>query len=142
MPRSFPCRSWSAASSADFAACSPADRAEALADVLERERVVSDERTVVVDEPQRRLRRLVVALDRRALAVAGDALVRDRHLYDVGVVRRLPRDDERLRERQPDDPGFDLHDPNLLGRARDGDDVRDDGRLYVPETSATGTGGA
>ena len=40
------------------------DRAEALADVLERERVVPYERTVVVDEAQRGLSRLVVALDR------------------------------------------------------------------------------
>ena len=80
----------------------------------------------------RRLRRLVVALDRRRLAVAGHALVRQRDVHDVGVVRRLPRDDERLRELQPDDPGFDLHAPNLLGRARDRDDVGDDVRLLLP----------
>ena len=44
---------------------------EALADVLERERVVADERAVIVDEAHGRLRRLVVALDRRRLAVPG-----------------------------------------------------------------------
>ena len=108
------------------------DRAEALADVLERERVVSDERAVVVDEPQRGLRRLVVALDRRPLAVPGHALVRERDVHDVRVVGGLARDDERLCELQSDDPGFDLHDSNLLGRARDRDDVRDDVRLLLP----------
>ena len=87
---------------------------------------------VVVDEAHGRFRRLVVALDRRSLAVTRHALVRQGDLDDVGVVRRLARDDERLGELQADDPGGDLHAGNLLGRRRDGDDVRDDVRLLLP----------
>ena len=84
-------------------------RGEALADVLECERVGADERPVVVDETHGRFRRLVVALDRRSLAVTRHALVRQGDLDDVGVVRSLARDDERLGELQADDPGGDLH---------------------------------
>ena len=51
----------------------------------------------------------LVAVDRRRLAVPGDAVVRDRDLDDVGVVGRLARDDERLGELQADDPGLDVH---------------------------------
>ena len=116
MPSSFPWRSWSAASSAAFAACSPAIDRQPLADVLERERVVADDLAVVVHEPLRRLGRLVVAVDRRRLAVARDAVVRQRDVDDVRVVRRLARDDERLRQLQPDDPCLDLHLASLAGR--------------------------
>jgi hypothetical protein len=70
---------------------------------------------VIVDEAQRRLGRLVVALDRRRLAMSLDALVSDRHMDDVRIVGRLAGDDERLRELQPDDPCVNLHQPSLLG---------------------------
>ena len=82
---------------------------EPLADVLERERVVADERAVLVDELHGRRRRLAVAVDRRRLAVAGHALVRQRDMDDVRIVGCLARDDERLRELQTDDPCLDLH---------------------------------
>ena len=87
---------------------------------------------MVVDEAHGRFRRLVVALDRRSLAVTRHALVRQGDLDDVGVVRSLARDDERLGELQADDPGGDLHPENLLGRTCDGDDVRDHVRLLLP----------
>jgi hypothetical protein len=64
---------------------------------------------VALHESQRRLGRLVVTLDGGRLAVAGDAVVRHGHVHDVRVVGRLARDDERLRELQPDDSRFELH---------------------------------
>ncbi len=56
---------------------------------------------MLVDERERRLGRLAVALDRRCLAVAGHAVVGHRDVDDVRVVGRLARDDERLGEVQP-----------------------------------------
>ena len=102
------------------------DRRESLADVLERERIVPDDAPVLVDELDRGLRRLAVALDRRRLAESGHALVGQRDVDDVRVVGRLARDDERLRELQAHDPSLDLHLPKLPRGARDGDDVGDD----------------
>ena len=67
---------------------------------------------MVVDEPLSRCSRLAVALDRRPLPVPGDALVSEGDVDDVRVVRRLARDDERLREREPHDPGLDVHPSN------------------------------
>ena len=54
-PSSLPWRSWSAASSAAFAACSPGISASRRADLLERERVVAEQRPVLLDERERRL---------------------------------------------------------------------------------------
>ena len=55
------------------------------------------------------MRRLPVAVDRRRLAVSGDAVVGERDVHDVRVVGGLARDDERLGELQANDPGLDVH---------------------------------
>ena len=70
---------------------------------------------MLVDEPLGRPRGLVVALDRRALAVSRHALVGQSDVDDVREVRRLPRDDEGLSELQPDDPSLDVHAVSLVG---------------------------
>ena len=58
-------------------------------DRLERERVVAEELSDAVEERERRRRRLVVALDRRRLAEAADALVAELDVHHLGLVRRL-----------------------------------------------------
>ena len=85
-PSSLPWRSWRAASRALFAACSPLDLGETCADLLERERVVADELPVSLDEGERALGRLAVALDRRRLPAALDPVVLDRDVDDVRPV--------------------------------------------------------
>src|SRR5262249_491465 len=99
------------------------NRAEALTDVLERERIVADESGVLLHELECRLHRLLVALDRRSLAVAGDAFVGDRDMHDIREVGGLPGDGERLRQLEADDRSRDLHGATLAAGARDGDDV-------------------
>ena len=64
---------------------------------------------------ERGLARLVVALDRRPLAEAGDAVVAQLDLDDVVLVARLARDHERFGEAQGDDPGGQLHRRNPNG---------------------------
>ncbi len=61
----------------------------------------------------RGLRGLVVPLDRRRLAVPGHPLVAQSHMDDVCVIGGVASDDEGLRQLQPDDPGLDLHAPEL-----------------------------
>ena len=82
---------------------------EALADLLQRERIVAEQRSVLLDERERRLGRLVVAVDRGRLAPADVAAVAHLDLDDVLPVARLTRDHERLGQPQPDDGGLDLH---------------------------------
>src|SRR5579872_2581600 len=86
---------------------------EPVEDVVERERVVAERVGVRLEVRVRRLRRLVVALDRRRLAVSGDPVVRDVDLHDLRLVRRLARDRERLREAQRHDPGAQIHGSTL-----------------------------
>ncbi len=69
---------------------------------------------MLLDERERRLGRLSVALDRRRLAAADVAAVAELDLDDVVPVARLPRDDEGLRQPEPDDVGADLHRGRLL----------------------------
>ena len=78
-------------------------------DLLERERVVAEQRRLLLDVGERGGGRLVVTLDRRRLAEAGDAVVAQLDLDDVGLVARLARDHERLGEAQSDDAGGQLH---------------------------------
>src|SRR5206468_11413196 len=52
---------------------------------------------------------LAVALDRRALPEARDAVVRDLHLDHLCRVLRLARDHERLRKVERRDAGRDVH---------------------------------
>ena len=78
-------------------------------DLLERERVVAEPGRCRLEVRERGRARLVVALDRRALAEAGDAVVAQLDLDDVVLVARLARDHERLGEAQGDDPGGELH---------------------------------
>ncbi len=84
-------------------------RRETRADLLQGKRVVSDELAVLLDEPDRGLGGLVVALDRRGLPVSGRFLVAQSHMDDVCVVGGIAGDDEGLRQLQPHDPGLDLH---------------------------------
>ena len=82
---------------------------QALHHVVQGERVVAEVARDALDERERRLGRLVVALDRRRLAEPGDALVPDLDLDDLGGVLRPARDRERLGELEGDDPGGQLH---------------------------------
>ena len=59
---------------------------ETVADLLECERVVPYEAGVFLHEREGRVDALGVPLDRRRLSVPGDAVVRDRHVHDVGHV--------------------------------------------------------
>ena len=83
------------------------DLGEPLADLLQRERVVAEQVSVLLDERERRLRRLVVAVDRRRLAPTDVPVVAQLDLHDVLPVARLARDHERLRQARPDDGGLD-----------------------------------
>ncbi len=96
------------------------DLTQARADLLECERVVSEQPGVLVHERLRRLAGLAISLDRSAFAVACHAVVPQRDLQDVRVVGGLARDDEGLGELQPDDAGLDLHARSLRRRARGG----------------------
>ena len=96
----------------------PRDGGEALADLLERERIVAEKLGVLVDESLGRRDGLVVALDRRRLSVARHAFVPHGHVDDVRVVRGLACDDEGLRQLQADDPSVDLHARSLDARRR------------------------
>ena len=82
---------------------------EARADLLERERVVAERTGVRLDERERRGGGLLVAVDRCPLATPDQVAVPHLDLQDVFEVARLPRDDERLGQPQPDDLGPDLH---------------------------------
>ena len=64
---------------------------------------------MLLDERERRLGRLVVALDRRRLAAADVRAVPQLDLDDVLPVARLARDHERLGQPEAGDGGFDLH---------------------------------
>ena len=94
------------------------DLGEPLADLLQRERIVAEQRAVLLDERERRLGRLVVALDRGGLAPADVAAVAQLDLDDVLPVARLARDHERLGQVQPDDGGLDLHRGQPTSRRR------------------------
>ena len=61
------------------------------------------------DEGERRLRRLVVALDRRRFPAPDVVAVVELDLDDVGPVGRLAGDHERLGEAKADDGGLDEH---------------------------------
>ena len=74
-------------------------------DLLERERVVAEERARGLEIGERRRPRLVVPLDRRALAEARDLSVPQLDLDDIVLVARLARDHERLGQLQRDDLG-------------------------------------
>ena len=65
-------------------------------DLLERERVVAEQGAAASRYASADVARLVVALDRRALAEAGELSVPQLDLDDVVLVARLARDHERL----------------------------------------------
>ena len=69
---------------------------QARGDLVERERIVAE--LDAVEPGERGGGGLVVALDRRRLAEAGDTLVLDLDLYDLRLVFGPARDRERLRE--------------------------------------------
>ena len=77
---------------------------------------------MLLDERERRLGRLVVALDRGSLAAPDMTAVAHLDLDDVLPVARLTSDHERLGQAQPDDGGLDLHLGSLL-RGADAHDV-------------------
>ena len=107
------------------------DLGEPLADLLQGERIVAEQVSVLLDERERRLGRLVVAVDRRSLAPADVAAVAQLDLDDVLPVARLASDHERLGQAQPDDGGLDLHLGSLL-RGADAHDVGDHVGSCVP----------
>ena len=85
------------------------DLPDPCADLLEGERIVADEADVLLDERERTLGGLAVALDRRPLPPALGAVVPDRDVDDVRPVLRLPADHERLRKVEANDLGADVH---------------------------------
>ena len=93
------------------------DRREPRADLLERERVVAEQRaraprrTRVPTPPSRRSARSGAASPQPVAPV-----VLERDLDDLGLVVRLSRDPERLGELQADDAGLDLHARSLRTR--------------------------
>ena len=84
-------------------------RREPGEDLVDRERIVAEQLGVLLHVRECRLRRLVVPVDRRRLAVPAHAAVHQLDLDDVLGVARAARNDERLRELEGDDPCRDLH---------------------------------
>ena len=89
-------------------------------DLLEREGVGAEQRSRCLQIRERRIAGLVVPLDRRPLAEAGERSVPQLDLNDVVLVARLARDHERLGELQGDDPGGQLHAATLTLRSCNG----------------------
>ena len=116
-PSSLPWRSWSAASSAALAACSPGTSASRAPISSSANGSSPSSAPCSLDERERGLGRLVVALDRRGLAAADVRAVPQLDLDDVLPVARLARDHERLGQPQADDSGVDLHDVTLSATA-------------------------
>ena len=84
-------------------------RRQAGLDLVERPGIVAELVGVRLEVGERGLGRLVVALDRRGLAVARDAVVLELDVDDVCSVLRAPRDDEGLGELDRRDPGREPH---------------------------------
>src|SRR4051794_25538826 len=84
-------------------------RRKALEDLVQRERIVSKRIGVRLEVRERRLRRLLVALDRSRLAVPHQAVVIDLDLYDLDLGLGPARDRERLLELERGDRGSQLH---------------------------------
>src|SRR5205823_5955815 len=78
-------------------------------DLLEGERIVSQQLGVRPHVRERRGGRLVVTLDRRGLAVPAHTVVLDLDVDDLRGVLRRAGDDERVGETERDDPSRDLH---------------------------------
>jgi hypothetical protein len=91
-------------------------RGQARLDLLERERVVAERARGLLEPGEPGSPGLLVALDRRRLAAAGAALVRELDLDDLGLVARLARDHERLGEPESDRARVQVHagNPNRL----------------------------
>ena len=87
-------------------------RRQRLADLLERPRIAAE--LDALQPGERRLRRLVVALDRGRLAEPGQAVVPDLDLHDLGLVLRLARDHEGLRQPERRDLRLELHGASLV----------------------------
>jgi hypothetical protein len=90
------------------------DRGKPRTDLLEPERVVPESVSMLLDERERGLRRLVVAVDRSRLTAADMVAVAELDLDDVLPVARLARDHERLGQPEPDDGGLDQHAGSVL----------------------------
>ena len=116
-PASLPQRSCSARVDRRLRRLLARARGEPGADLLERERVVAEQRLDLVEERRCRGRRLAVALDRRGLAEPGHAAVRELDVDDVRRVRRLARDHEGLAQLERRDPGREPHVSRLCGLA-------------------------
>jgi hypothetical protein len=86
--------------------------------LLERERVVAEIARDRLDVAERRLGRLVVALDRGRLPEPGHVAVPDLDLDHLGRVLRPARDREGLRQLERDDPGAQFHAGTLPERIR------------------------
>ena len=109
-PQILPSRSWSAPSTAHLAAIWPGSCDEAVEDRPGRERIVTEQRPHVLEDPgMGGVGPLVVVLVRSALAVADQTVVRDRDLDDPGVRVGRAGDDERLEVLERDDPRVELH---------------------------------
>ena len=92
------------------------DLCEPKADLLQRERIVTQERPVSFDERGRRLWGLVIATDRRCLPSADLPSVMQLDVDDVFPVPCLARDHERLRQVKANGTSLDPHARRLLRR--------------------------
>ena len=99
--------------------CRELARGQPLHDLLERERIVAERAGVLGQVAESRLRRFLVARDRRRLAEARDAVVTDLDPDDILGVAGAARDDERLRELERLDPGRRLHAADANTRLRE-----------------------
>ena len=86
---------------------------EARLDLVKSEGVVPECVGVLLDVRAAGLGRLLVPVDRSALAEARDAVVADLHLNDLGRVGGVAGDHERLGQVQRGEAGGDLHPPTL-----------------------------
>ena len=89
---------------------------QARLDLLERPWIVAEALRVLFEVRERRLGRLLVALDRRRFAESGHPVVLELDEHDLGGVLRAAGDDEGLGKLERGDPGREFHGLTLPSR--------------------------
>src|SRR6266511_3753544 len=85
---------------------------ESIEDVIERERVVTQPVGMLLEVRERRLRRLVVAFDRRGLPHSDSVLMPDLDVDDLDLGLAATRNGERLLQCKPRNSGTHIHTNN------------------------------
>ena len=93
----------------DGPACSLLALGQARVDLVEGPGIVAQQSAGLFQPGGRRGGGLPVAVDRRRLPVADEAVVPDLHLHEIDRVRRLAGNDEGLRELERHRPRRQLH---------------------------------